>query len=76
MPLFLPHHNPKVIGAMFIMLVISIVVVSSVSLARHQSPDSTVSGLIVTVISASVMCALWLVKRHGAKLLDSVGVLS
>lgn len=57
---------------MFIALTLSIVGVAAATMVTHRSPDSEVSGLIITIVSASVMGTLWLVKRRGATILNSV----
>eukprot|EP00300_Choanocystis_sp_HF-7_P016002 c19263_g1_i2.p1 GENE.c19263_g1_i2~~c19263_g1_i2.p1 ORF type:complete len:708 (+),score=134.21 c19263_g1_i2:248-2371(+) len=70
------HHNghgatAAVIGVLLLVLGLSTVVASSIGLAKHQTPHSTLAGIIVSVVSLTFMSSLYAAKVKAAVMLQS-----
>lgn len=61
----------RVIGVCFVGLALYIVVHAGHSLLRHELPDKTIPGIVITILSAVVMPLLARAKRKIATQLDS-----
>lgn len=59
------------IGILFVLLAVGIALGSSLQLAARRHPDTTLPGLIVSVVSMTFMFWLWIAKRRAARILDS-----
>jgi divalent metal cation (Fe/Co/Zn/Cd) transporter len=59
------------IGVLFVILALGISVSSAVQLSSHHHPDTTIPGLMVSILSLGFMFWLWRSKQRAAKALDS-----
>jgi divalent metal cation (Fe/Co/Zn/Cd) transporter len=59
------------IGSLFVLLALGTSIGAVIQLASHHHPETTVPGLLVSVLSLGFMFWLWKSKRRAAKALDS-----
>lgn len=64
-----------VIGALFLVLALAAGAASVWRLSVHGSPDTTVPGLVISLLSLSFMFYLWSAKRKVGHALDSAAVM-
>lgn len=61
----------KMIGTLFLLLALGIALGSTSSLLHHRSPTTTVPGLLISLVSITVMGVFWRAKLRVARRLSS-----
>ncbi len=64
----------RIIGWLFVLLAAGTIAGSALKLFQHGSPDTTIPGVIISLLSLSFMFYLWSAKKKVARALDSATV--
>jgi len=64
----------RIIGWLFVLLSAGTIAGSAFKLFNHGSPDTTIPGVIISLLSLSFMFYLWSAKKNVARALDSATV--
>lgn len=66
----------KITGAGFYLLTAGLVITSALSLLNRQSPSTTLGGIIISLISLSVMIFLYFAKLKAGRQLNSAAIIA
>jgi divalent metal cation (Fe/Co/Zn/Cd) transporter len=66
----------RITGAAFYLLAAGLVLGAAINLAAARAPESTLWGVVISLISISVMTGLVAAKRHVGRRLDSAPILA
>ena len=64
----------RVIGWLFVALSVGTAAASAFKIWRHEGPDTTIPGVVISLASLAFMFYLWTAKRTVARALDSATV--
>lgn len=64
----------RIIGWLFVLLAAGTIAGSALKLSQHGSPDTTIPGVVISLLSLSFMFYLWSAKKKVARALNSATV--